>query len=99
MLAELLWSCGFYVDVAPSALDAIEAFERGARPSAVLTDLRMPGLLGTELIEYMRGCSELADIPVAILSAWPHRAPRTYPVFKKPFDGGELVMFLRSAIS
>ena len=98
MLAQLLWRCGFYVDVAANALDAIDALERGSRPSAVVTDFRMPGLVGTELIEYMRDRSDLSTIPVALVSAWPQHAPRGCPVFTKPFDAQALVSFLRATI-
>lgn len=98
-LADLLTVRGFEVDVAQNALDAIDSFERGARPDVVLADLCMPGLIGSELIEYMHGRSDLAEIPLAIVSGHPQLAPRGYKVFLKPVDGDVLVQFLRATHS
>jgi CheY-like chemotaxis protein len=94
-LAELLASHGYHVDVASTGADAIDLLESGARPDAVLVDLLMPGLVGHELLEYMRSDHQLAAIPVAIVSASPHLAPGGYTVFGKPFPIGPLLEFVR----
>jgi two-component system, OmpR family, response regulator CpxR len=98
-LAELLASHGYHVDVASTGADAIDFLESGARPDAVLVDLLMPGLVGQELLEYMRSDHQLAAIPVAIVSASPHLAPGGYTVFGKPFPIGPLLDFVRRGVS
>ena len=98
LLAELLRRRGFAVDTVANGAEAITAFEAGARPRAVLTDLCMPGLVGNEVIEYMRSSPELAAIPVAVVSGIPRGAPVGYTVFTKPVDVEILTAFLRRVI-
>ena len=96
MLAEMLTSEGYEIDMASNGAEAITLFERGARPCAVLVDLLMPGIVGQELLEYLRADDQLAEIPVAIVSASPQLAPRGYKVFSKPLQLGPLLDFLRN---
>ena len=94
-LEDMLTGSGFEVVLAGNGADAIALLDAGERPRAVLVDLLMPGVVGQELLEYLRGNTELAAIPVAIVSASPHLAPRGYPVFPKPFEPGPLLDFVR----
>lgn len=98
-LTELLSSEGYVVDIAENGADAIELFEAGQRPAVVLVDLLMPGLVGNELIEYLRTDEKLSQIPVGIVSGSPHLAPDGYPVFPKPFQLEELLDFVRMGCS
>ncbi len=59
----------------------------------VLVDLRMPGIIGHSVLEYMRSEPGLAQIPVAIMTGSPELAPPGYPVFRKPLDVGALLGF------
>ena len=95
-LEELFELEGFDVDPAENGAEAIELLERSDRPCAVLVDLLMPGIVGQELLEYLRGDDTLKAIPVAIVSGSPQLAPAGYPVFPKPLDLGVLVDFVRA---
>ena len=95
-LAELIRAAGFSVQMASNGAEAITHFERGDRPCAVLVDLRMPGIVGQEVLEYLRGDEQLSSIPVAIVSASPELAPEGYPVFRKPLELAQVVDFVRA---
>ena len=99
LIGELLAVHGFEVELAADAMEAIELLDRGARPNVVVADLLMPGVDGTELLAYMRGHPELAEIPVAIVSGQTRYAPRGYKVFTKPVDARVLVDFVRAPAS
>jgi two-component system chemotaxis response regulator CheY len=94
-LSELLMHEGYEVDIAGNGADAISFLEGHIRPCAVLVDLLMPGIVGQELLEYIREDDRLASIPVAIVSASPQLAPEGYKVFRKPLDLHPLLEFLR----
>lgn len=95
-LGDMFTADGFEVEVAHNGAEAIELLEAATRkPCAVLVDLLMPGIVGQELLEYLRGEDRLAAIPVAIVSASPELAPEGYRVFKKPLDLHPLLDFVR----
>src|SRR5687767_7092630 len=80
-LFDLLSREGYCVDIVNDAVAAITLLEDGACPSMMLVDLVMPGIVGQELLEYLRDDVRLAAIPVAIVSGSPHLAPSGYTVF------------------
>lgn len=94
-MAELLKSDGYEIDLATNGAEAINHLETSVRPCAVVVDLLMPGVVGQELLEYLRDDVALASIPVAIFSASPHLAPTGYPVFRKPLEMDPLLAFVR----
>lgn len=82
-----------------SALDVIHK----RRPDAVITDLKMPGMTGLELLEQIREFDE--DLPVVLMTAYGEvdsavRAMKlgAYDYITKPFEGDELVIAVRRAI-
>jgi CheY-like chemotaxis protein len=93
-LTDLLNAEGYEIDIATNGAEAINYLESALRPSAILVDLLMPGIVGQELLEYLSDDVRLASIPVAILSASPQLAPEGYPVFRKPLDTLALLEFL-----
>jgi two-component system, chemotaxis family, chemotaxis protein CheY len=95
LLGELLENEGYEVDIASNGAEAINLLESATRPCAVLVDLLMPGLVGQELIEYMRSDATLSSIPLAIVSGSPHLAPEGYRVFTKPVEPQALLEFLK----
>jgi CheY-like chemotaxis protein len=59
---------GFSVREARSGEEALELLE-GWAPSAMLLDLRMPGIGGWGVIEQLASSGRLAEVPVLIFSA------------------------------
>jgi CheY-like chemotaxis protein len=88
-LALLLEDAGYVARTAPDGLAALDAIAEDA-PDLVVTDLYMPGLGGTGLIERLR--SERPDLPVVVLSAGIRASPPVgVPFVAKPFDAEELL--------
>ncbi|HEY1816158.1 MAG TPA: response regulator [Kofleriaceae bacterium] len=98
-LAQLLCARGFSVDLACDGGEAIEVLEHSAPPSAIVADLRMPGIVGNELLEYVSSRDELAEMPLAVVTGSPNLAPPGVRVFPKPIDFDALVAFLRTAVA
>jgi CheY-like chemotaxis protein len=94
-MADLLKADGYEIELARNGAEAITYLETAGRPCALVVDLLMPGVVGQELLEYLRDDDALASIPVAIFSASPHLAPKGYPVFRKPLDMEPLLAFVR----
>ena len=70
-LARNLQLDGFVVEIANSAEEALRRMP-DVRPELVLTDLRMPGMSGIELIEAIKSGRESgvdADVPVIVLTS------------------------------
>jgi CheY-like chemotaxis protein len=95
LLCELLRREGYEVDLAENGAEAIEYLDSVEPPCTVLVDLLMPGIVGHELLEYLRADVRFASIPVAIVSGSPHLAPQGYRVFRKPLDLHPLLDFVR----
>ncbi len=95
MLCDLLIHEGYEVDLVENGADAIHRLEASDPPCVVLVDLLMPGIVGQELLEYLRADTRLAAIPVAIVSGSPQLAPAGYTVFRKPLDLRPLLDFVR----
>jgi CheY-like chemotaxis protein len=95
MLGELFARHGYEVELAADGADAINKLEEIEHPRAILVDLMMPGIVGEELLEYLSEDDRLSDVPVAIVSAVPKRAPPGYTVFRKPVKGRALLDFVR----
>lgn len=98
-IADLLKADGYEIDLATNGAEAISHLETAMRPCAVVVDLLMPGIVGQELLEYLRDDVALASIPVAIFSASPHLAPKGYRVFRKPLDMLPLLAFVRGCVA
>ncbi len=93
---------GFEVLSAPDGQGALEMIAR-RRPDAVVTDLRMPGLSGLELIERIRAIDE--DLPIVLMTAFGTietavKAMRlgAFDYLTKPFEGDELVVAIKRAV-
>jgi len=88
-LCDLLAAEGYTPQVlqAPRTVEAV----RQAQPDLVLLDLILPDTEGEEILQALRSASDLANLPVVLLSAVPHLAERaaTLPVqgyVAKPFE-------------
>ena len=95
-LGQLLSSQGYEVGLAADGAEGIAMLDANPQTCVVVVDLLMPGIVGHELLDYMRGDPDLATIPVAIISGSPQLAPAGYQVFPKPLDSRALLAYVRS---
>lgn len=93
---------GFTVVAAPDGKSALDVVHR-KRPDAVVTDLKMPGLTGVELLAKIREFDE--DLPVVLMTAFGDVATAVkamklgaFDYIAKPFEGDELLIAVRRAI-
>jgi two-component system, NtrC family, response regulator HydG len=101
-VAVTLQRPGFTVLTAPSGEAALKLVA-SRRPDCVVTDLKMPGMTGLELIEQIAGIDE--DLPIVLMTAFGtvETAVRAlklgaYDYITKPFEGDELVIAVKRAI-
>jgi CheY-like chemotaxis protein len=92
-LRECIEAEGVPVVCASDGREALEALAMGLRPSLVVLDLMMPGMNGWQVLAAIRADRELADLPVAVISA---AGVRTPPVgatcfLRKPIDLDTLI--------
>jgi two-component system alkaline phosphatase synthesis response regulator PhoP len=59
---------GYHVISADNGADAFDLACR-ERPDVIITDLQMPGFTGLELVEKIRRCDDIKDVPVIMLTA------------------------------
>ena len=108
---ELILSCfqrllgrRFVIDVAAGPAQALQAIETNAPYAAVVTDMRMPGMSGLELLTrakqtspetigvLMSGNTELDELDQAL------RDRTVFKVVHKPFPADELIAILDEAL-
>jgi CheY-like chemotaxis protein len=64
----LVESWGYQVETCSQALTAVETMMQH-QPAAVFLDINMPGTSGFELIKQIRRQSQLAEVPLVLLTA------------------------------
>lgn len=69
-MTEALEDEGYAVEAAANGREALDILEGGARPDVILLDLMMPVMDGWEFRAAQRRVSELAAIPVIVLTAY-----------------------------
>jgi DNA-binding NtrC family response regulator len=99
-LEKILVQSGFEVVTAADGLAGLQAFEK-EQFDVVLTDLKLPGLTGTELLERFKIISP--EIPVLIMTAFAtvtnaveSLKKGAYDYFTKPFQPEELINILNN---
>ncbi len=102
-VAATLSRAGFEVQVAQDGASALKSI-RAKRPDAVVSDLKMPGMTGIELLERIRAVDE--DLPVVLMTAFgsidtavdamKHGA---FDYLTKPFEGDELIITIKRALA
>lgn len=102
-VAATLTRAGFEVMTATDASAALESMAK-RRPDVVITDLRMPGQTGVELLEAVKKIDE--DLPVILMTAFGTietavRAMKSgaFDYLTKPFEGDELIISAKRAVS
>ncbi|HEX8117530.1 MAG TPA: ATP-binding protein, partial [Pyrinomonadaceae bacterium] len=100
LLADILGSEGYQVELAASGREALDKFGDGRAFDAMFTDLGMQGMSGWELAHAVR---EIDDkIPVAVITGWgeavgssERRAAQVDWVIAKPFDTTQILAIAR----
>ena len=102
-VASSLKRAGFEVASAERGDSAIEQIAR-RRPDVVITDLKMPGMTGIELLAQIRAIDD--ELPVVLMTAFGTietavEAMRlgAFDYITKPFEGDELVITVKRAVS
>jgi two-component system, NtrC family, response regulator HydG len=97
-----LQRAGFNVISAPGGAEALEAIAR-KRPDGVVSDLKMPGMTGLELIERVRRIDE--DLPIVLMTAFGTIETAVQAIkagafdyITKPFEGDELVISVKRSL-
>jgi len=93
-MSSILEDEGYLVTTAPDGLAALRALHDGLRPCLAILDLMMPKMSGWELRAAMLADPTLADIPVAIVSAFARGdmpSLRPNAVLQKPFELSQIV--------
>ena len=104
MLNVRLWAEGYETELAVNGTIAI-ALAETHHPDVILLDIAMPGVTGVDVIEQLQDSGDSKDIPVIIMTAYPHRIDmvKSYPAVKeclvKPFDLPKLVARIKEIIS
>jgi two-component system nitrogen regulation response regulator GlnG len=103
VLAEALREAGFMVRDFDNARAALSVLAH-ARPAAVFTDVRMPGMGGIELLGSLN--ARLPDVPVVVMSAYTDVASTAgafrggaFEFLSKPFDLDQAVAVARRALA
>jgi two-component system, sensor histidine kinase and response regulator len=93
-LGEVLQDEGYTVELASNGQEALNLLPALARPCAVLLDIHMPVMSGTELYAAMQADPRLIDIPVVVSTSDPARAPSGVLIMRKPVNVRRLLSAL-----
>ena len=108
VLATALRDAGFEVTAFAAAAEALDALQRDAldkrgAPALVVTDVRMPGDSGLQLLDKLKAARP--DLPVIVMSAHTDVASTAgafrggaHEFLSKPFDLDEAVALVRRAL-
>jgi two-component system, chemotaxis family, chemotaxis protein CheY len=96
-IRRIIEPLGFSVDEAGNGCEALEHFENGATPDAVLLDVEMPEMDGIAFLKALRGRADLPQPPVVMCTTRTEITVITEAIesganeyVMKPFDGAIL---------
>ena len=103
VLATALRDAGYAVDAFSNAAEALHALHSGAVPALVITDVRMPGDGGLQLLDKLKAAQP--QLPVIVMSAYTDVASTAgafrggaHEFLSKPFDLDDAVALVRRAL-
>ena len=104
LLSMTLTDEGYRVVLAANGRQALEHLNEGPPPDLIITDLMMPVLDGTGLIQAMQRSEPQRDIPYIIMSSIPEDAARRrvngYAGFiRKPFRLTSVVQLMTNVLA
>ncbi len=101
-VAATLQRAGFTVSTSCDAPAALAAIAR-KRPDAVVSDLKMPGMTGIELIDQIQELDD--ELPVVLMTAFGTISTAVdamrrgaFDYLTKPFEGDELIIAVKRAV-
>lgn len=99
-LRETLEDDGYDVRCARHGAEALSYLRRNPAPAVILLDLFMPVMNGWNFVRHLQQSSQLADIPVVVLTAAkPHWGRPVERVLQKPVSVDHLLGAIREACS
>jgi CheY-like chemotaxis protein len=104
LLSMALTDGGYRVVLAANGRQALERLNEGPPPDLIITDLMMPVLDGTGLIQAMQRSEPQRDIPCIIMSSIPEDAVRRrvsgYAGFiRKPFRLASVIQLVTNVLA
>ena len=98
LMDEFLTRRGYTVRTAGNGIEAIRLFDENHRFRLVITDIRMPGVDGNQIAEYLKGNEEMKNIPIIGISGYPEDAERELfdSILTKPFSFKDLTAMVES---
>lgn len=94
LMCEALTASGATVHTAADGPSGLALLEHGLVPDVVFSDLILPGVLGSSVVEYLHAHPALEHTKIAIVTGSPELAPDHVPVFVKPVPLEKLVEFM-----
>jgi CheY-like chemotaxis protein len=85
-LRDALEDEGYAVAVAANGRDALDQLRRSPLPHAIILDMIMPIMSGTEFFAAMQADPKFAEIPVVVSTSDASRAPNGVLIMKKPLN-------------
>jgi CheY-like chemotaxis protein len=85
-LGDVLADEGYAVELAENGREALLRLPDLPRPCAVILDITMPVMSGTEVYAAMQADPRLTDIPVMVSTSDPSRAPSGVLIMRKPVN-------------
>jgi DNA-binding NtrC family response regulator len=102
-LAELLGKTGYTIVAKPDAEAALSVVREGTRIDLVITDLRMPGMSGSELITILK--KTLPSVPIIMLTGYgsvesylKSMSSGVFEYVNKPVQARELRRIVKTAL-
>lgn len=89
-ICDVLRDAGRLVVCAANGGEALTLLGTMPPPCVALIDLMMPVMSGWQLVESIRRRTELAALPIVIMSATPYDLPPRVTLLRKPFESVDL---------
>lgn len=90
MVRLILEMAGHQVIEAHHGRAALEWLRNGGRIDLVITDVMMPVMSGSQLIDELRSRPDTSRLPIIVLSGSPHSVEKADEVMRKLFEPAQL---------
>jgi CheY-like chemotaxis protein len=99
-LAMILSRSGYHIAAAASGLEGLEKAMQ-LRPTLIITDVEMPGMKGTEVVQHLRAAEATRHTPVIIITGYDISVAKDAgadAVLNKPFNNEQLLSVVKMLI-